>query len=104
MRDSMDRSWEPPKTLRQIERELVADMDNARRDYERICRELNSARDTLINPENAATVRDLAHVHYRRALQRFTDFVAHGKFPAASVPSRQPAPGSGTRAAKGGAS
>jgi hypothetical protein len=100
----MDQPWEPPKTLRQIERELVADMDNARRDYERTCRELNSAPDTLMNRKARRQYAISLACAIAGSCKRFTDFVAHGKFPAASAPSRRPAPGSDAHAAEGGAS
>jgi len=95
-----------------MERELVASRDEARRDYERACRELNGASGTAhpevpspngADPENAAKLRDLAYARYRDALQKFTHFVTHGKFPAASNPSRQPALETDAHSAEGGA-
>ena len=78
------------KTGRQIERKLEADLSCARREFERASREFSlevgaigeiPPQDGIVNLENARQQVDLAHNRYRKALQSFTEFAAHGTVP-----------------------
>ncbi|MBZ5594349.1 MAG: hypothetical protein LAP39_19080 [Acidobacteriia bacterium] len=81
----------PSKTLRQIERDLEADLSYARREFEQASRAFNleatasseiPPQDGIVNLGNARKLVALAHASYLEALQRFTEFAAHGTIPS----------------------
>jgi len=79
------------KTLRQIERELEADLSYARREFAQASRKLRHEitkigeippQDGIVNLENARALVDLAYANNREALRRFTEFAIHGTIPS----------------------
>ena len=79
-----------PKTVRQMERDLEADLSSARREFEQASRVLNHQITAIgeIPPQNetlsladARKLTELAHANYREALKRFTEFAAYGTIP-----------------------
>lgn len=80
-----------PNTLRQIERQLEADLSYTRREFEQASRVLSQEvaaideippQDGIVNLGNARKLVNLAHASYLEALERFTQFVAHGAIPS----------------------
>lgn len=80
-----------PKTEREIERELEADLSYNRHEFERASRVFTQevtasgeipAPDGAVHLGNARKLVELAHVRYLEALQRFTEFAARGTIPS----------------------
>ena len=76
----------PPKTPRQIERELVMEMDRAHREYERAARNLIRTMKALqdsgirwpdrqLDTQNLTAQMSLTYRLYRAAFRRFLDFL-----------------------------
>jgi hypothetical protein len=79
-----------PRTQRQIERELEAELSYARRVFERASRNLAEQvsaisemppQDGVVCLRSARQQVDLAYAGYQEALRRFTEFAAHGTIP-----------------------
>ena len=77
-------------SMRQIERELEADMTCTRREFERASMEFHRQlsavdeippQDAIVALENASKHRQYAYERYLEALGRFTDFAARGIIP-----------------------
>jgi len=82
-----------PKTQRQIERELEADLSYARRVFEQASRVLNqqlnacddmSPQDGVVHLRSVRPQAELAYASYQVALRRFTEFAAHGTIPSST--------------------
>ena len=76
----------PPKTPRQIERELVVEMDRARREYQRAARTFLSAvtalqdsglpwPDSQLDMQNLKVQMNLTYTLYQEAYGRYLDFL-----------------------------
>ena len=79
-----------PKTQRQIERELEAELSHARRVFERVSRTVNQSaidageippQDGALYLRSAREEADRAYADYREALWKFTEFAARGTVP-----------------------
>jgi hypothetical protein len=84
------------RARREIERELDANMVNARREYERVTQEFSRtakesdelpSQDGIVLLQQAGNQLRAAHERYQEALRVFTEFVVHGTIPA-STPNR----------------
>ena len=78
--------WPPPKTPRQIEHELVVEMDRAHREYEQAARNLIRVMKALedsgirwpdrqLDIKNLKAQMSLTYRLYREAFRRFLDFL-----------------------------
>ena len=81
------------KTVRQMERELEADLSTTRREFEEASRVLNhqivaigeiTPQNGTLSLEDARKLTELARANYREALKRFTEFAAYGTIPTAN--------------------